>query len=148
MGAFCFARAVPSTALHCTVTALLGAHHPLTILLACIALQPAVTGSGGGGCSAACGVSEGCASTWDCRTRTCGTSGQCQQLSSCTNGLFDTASEGAQDCGDSCDRKCGVASTCRINGDCISGVCTTGRCTDAPTCRNSIRDGRETDVDW
>uniref|UniRef100_A0A383VI98 Uncharacterized protein n=1 Tax=Tetradesmus obliquus TaxID=3088 RepID=A0A383VI98_TETOB len=102
---------------------------------------------GGGGCSAACGVGQSCGSTWECRTRTCGTNGQCQQLSSCTNGIWDTATEGALDCGDNCARQCGVASTCRINGDCISGVCSSGRCTDAPTCRNSIRDGRETDVD-
>ncbi|KAF6263210.1 hypothetical protein COO60DRAFT_513298 [Scenedesmus sp. NREL 46B-D3] len=100
---------------------------------------------GGGGCSAACGVGQLCGNTWDCRTRTCGTNGQCQQLSSCTNGIWDTATEGAQDCGDNCARQCGVASTCRINGDCISGVCTSGRCTDAATCRNSVRTpGRRT----
>jgi hypothetical protein len=79
----------------------------------------------------------------DCLSGVCGSNRVCLQPATCTNGLRDS-NEGDVDCGALCDRQCGVSAACRVAADCISKVCTSGRCTDAPTCNNGLHDGRET----
>ena len=65
--------------------------------------------------------------------------------SSCLNGLTDAGSETDTDCGRSCV-SCINGKTCSDDSDCQSGRCAENICT-ANTCNDSLKNGKETDVD-
>eukprot|EP00877_Chromochloris_zofingiensis_P011489 jgi/Chrzof1/6594/Cz19g02010.t1 len=132
----------------------------LTIILLWLSTSSAQTCSDGikngkesdvdcGGTCNPCGTWKLCNVAADCLSNNCpaGNPSRCNQALTCTNGIKD-GRETDIDCGGGgCDAACNVAQSCASKWDCKSSICTSGKCTDATTCKNAIRDGRETDVD-
>ena len=102
----------------------------------------------GGSCKKKCGNGQSCKVNADCdHDRCAGTQCNSGDPSTCSNSVAD-GNETDVDCGGPC-RKCGVGQSCRANADCDQDRCVGTKCLAAEpsTCKDSTKDGDETDVD-
>lgn len=105
----------------------------------------------GGDCPG-CADGSPCDGGGDCQSAVCGDDGRCAPAS--CNDTVRNQDETAADCGGRCNANCGSGQGCNNGGDCTSGVCGTagcaagsGRCCQAPSCNDGVRNGTEPVVD-
>ncbi len=101
----------------------------------------------GGGTCPACGPGDGCASSADCASGVCDPATSTCATPSCADAVRN-GDETSVDCGGGTCPGCGDGLPCAGGSDCASGVCdaSTSTCA-APSCRDVVRNGAETDVD-
>lgn len=93
-----------------------------------------------------CELGKFCGTGIDCETGSC--VGVCT-ASNCADGTKNQ-DETDVDCGGSCPAKCAVGKQCQAALDCAESVCSTGSTPKvclAPTCKDGVRNGGETDGD-
>ncbi|MFO0725019.1 MAG: MopE-related protein [Myxococcota bacterium] len=96
----------------------------------------------GGSCPRCFG--ETCSEAKNCLSNDC-TMGHCSEPS-CTDSTKN-GRETSADCGGDCP-PCAIGLPCRVPGDCVSGLCTSGTCANPPpTCTDNLKSGTETDTD-